>query len=147
MTEWFFKLTMYIYTNTKCSATLSCFLQQLTMRYKIETNKSNTSGELSTFIMNWFWYVSITTEKKKTDNFSVDVIYFRFWIVYTCGMPVSQSVQWIAQGKYLSVTVYNVRVRLLVCMSVCLRDCVPFRIIIMCAQTVHLCIIMSFMHC
>ena len=63
------------------------------MRYKIETNKSNTSGELSTFIMNWFWYVSITTEKEKTDNFSVDVNYFRFRIVYTCGMPVSQSVQ------------------------------------------------------
>ena len=103
--------------------TLSCFFQQLTMKYKLETNKSNISGELSTFIMNWFWYVSITTEKKKTDNLSVDVIYFRFWIVYTCGMPVSQSVQWIAQGKCLSVTVYNVLVRLLVCMSVCLRDC------------------------
>ena len=99
MTEWFFKLTMYIYTNTKCSATLSCFLQQLTMKYKLETNKSNISGELSTFIMNWFWYVSITTEKKKTDNFSVDVIYFRFWIVYTCGI---QSVSTVNRPRQMS---------------------------------------------
>ena len=60
------------------------------MRYKIQTNKSNISGELSTFTMNWFRFVSVTTEKK-TDNFSVDVIYFRFRIVYTCGMQsVSQ---------------------------------------------------------
>ena len=38
----------------------------------------------------------------------------------------------------LCVTVYNVLVRLLVCMSVCLRDCLyTFRIISMCAQIVH----------
>ena len=32
-------------------------------------------------------------DREKTDNFSVDVNYFRFRIVYTCGMLVSQSVQ------------------------------------------------------
>ena len=31
-----YKEHLLTYTNTKCSATLSCFLQQLTMRYKIE---------------------------------------------------------------------------------------------------------------
>ena len=53
---------------------------------------------------------------------------------------VSQYSESLKANVCLSVTVYNVRVRLLVCMSVCLRDCVPFRIIIMCAQTVHLCL-------
>ena len=45
------------------------------------------------------WYVSITTEKK-TDNFSVDVIYSRFRIVYTCGI---QSVSTVNRSVQMSV--------------------------------------------
>ena len=53
---------------------------------------------------------------------------------------VSQYSESLKSNVCLCVTVYNVRVQLLVCMSVCLRDCVPFRIIIMCTQIVHVCL-------
>ena len=90
------------------------------MKYKIETYKSKISVELYTFTTNWLWYVSITTEKK-SDNLSVDVIYSRFRIVYTCRI---QSVSTVNRSRQmcLCVTVFSVLVQLLVCMSVCLRD-------------------------
>ena len=68
--------------------------------------------------MNWLWNVSITTENKLI---SVDVMYSRFRIVYTCGI---QSVSTVNRSRQmcLCVTVFSVLVQLLVCMSVCLRD-------------------------
>ena len=71
------------------------------MKYKIETYKSKISAELYTFTTNWLWYVSITTEKK-SDNLSVDVIYSRFRIVYTCGM---QSVSQYSESLKANVCV------------------------------------------
>ena len=41
-------------------------------------------------------------DREKTDNFSVDVIYFRFKIVYTCGI---QSVSTVNRSRQMSVCV------------------------------------------
>ena len=43
----------------KCLPTLSLFLQQLMVRYKIEEYNFQISGELTTFNSNWFCYIPI----------------------------------------------------------------------------------------
>ena len=56
----------------KCLPILSCFLQQLTLQYKIDEYNAKTSGELSTFNLNWLCYKPILTIE--TDNLSVYVV-------------------------------------------------------------------------
>ena len=46
--------------------------------------------------------VCVYHDREKTDNFSVDVIYFRFRIVYTCGI---QSVSTVNRSRQMSVCV------------------------------------------
>ena len=118
------------------------------MRYKTETNKSKISGELSTFTMNWFG-MCLSRQRKKTDNFSVDVIYSRFRIVYTCSI---QSVSTVNRSRQMSVCVWLSTMCLSRCLSacpcVCVTVCISFCIIIMCVQLVQLyslSIIMSIM--
>ena len=48
----------------KCLPTLSCFLQQLMLKYKIDEYNAKISGELPTFILNWICYKPIL----KTEN-------------------------------------------------------------------------------
>ena len=48
----------------KCLPTLSCFLQQLMLKYKIDEYNAKISGELPTFIVNWLCYKPIL----KTEN-------------------------------------------------------------------------------
>ena len=48
----------------KCLPTLSCFLQKLMLKYKIDEYNAKISGELPTFILNWLCYKSIL----KTEN-------------------------------------------------------------------------------
>ena len=43
----------------KCLPTLACFLQQLTLKYKIDEYNAKISGELPTFILNWLCYKPI----------------------------------------------------------------------------------------
>ena len=131
--DWVILQAKTIYTNTKCSATLSCFFQQLTMRYKIETNKSKISGP----IYHELALVCVYHDRETTDNFRVAVIYFRFWIVYTCGI---QSVSTVNRSRQMSVCVWLSTLCLSVCQCICVTVCVSFRIIIMYAQTVHLCL-------
>ena len=50
----------------KCLPTLSAFLQQLMVRYKIEKYNSKISGELSTFSSNWFCYKNYFHSRKLT---------------------------------------------------------------------------------
>jgi len=46
--------------------------------------------------------VCVYYDTEKTDNFSEDVIYFRFKIVYTCGI---QSVSTVNRSRQMSVCV------------------------------------------
>ena len=48
----------------KCLPTLSCFLQQLMLKHKIDEYNAKISGELPTFIVNWLCYKPIL----KTEN-------------------------------------------------------------------------------
>ena len=48
----------------KCLPTLSCFLQQLMLKYKIDEYNAKINGELPTFILNWLCYKPIL----KTEN-------------------------------------------------------------------------------
>ena len=99
------------------------------MRYKIETNKSKISGP----IYHELALVCVYHDRETTDNFRVAVIYFRFWIVYTCGI--------INLSRQMSVCVWLSTMCVSHCLSLCPCVCVavsvPFRIIIMCAQMVH----------
>ena len=47
-----------------CLPTLSCFLQQLMLKYKIDEYNAKISGELPTFILNWLCYKPVL----KTEN-------------------------------------------------------------------------------
>ena len=93
----------------KCLPTLSCFLQQLMLKYKIDEYSGKISGELPTFILTWLCYKPIL----KTENGWPQGIcsYFRFRI-YT---HVTGSQSLIVQGKYLSMKYF---VQLFVCMDV-----------------------------
>ena len=95
----------------KCLPTLSCFLQQLMLKYKIDEYNAKISGKLPTFILNWLCYKPIL----KTENWWPQGIcsYFRFRI-YTY---VTGSHSLIVQGKYLSMKYF---VQLIVCMDVCM---------------------------
>ena len=93
--------------------------------------------------------VCVYHDREKTDNFSVDVIYSRYRIVYTCGI---QSVSTVNRSKQMSVCVWLSTMCLSNCLSVCpcvcVPVCIPFCIIIICAQIVQLyslSIIMSIM--
>ena len=45
----------------KCFPTLSCFLLQLMLKYKIDEHNAKIIGELPTFIFSWFCYKPILT--------------------------------------------------------------------------------------
>ena len=46
------KQFIYKWKLDKCLSTLSCFLQQLTLKYKIDEYNAKISSELPTFILN-----------------------------------------------------------------------------------------------
>ena len=79
--------------------------------------------------------VCVYYDREKTDNFSVDVIYFRFRIVYTRGI---QSVSTVNRSRQMSLCVWLSTMCEPDCLSVfpcvCVTVCVSFRIIIIYAH-------------
>ena len=73
----------------KCLPTLSCFLQQLMLKYKIDEYNAKISGEPPTFIVNWLCYKPIL----KTENWWPQgiCIYFRFRIYAHMWQAVNHS--------------------------------------------------------
>ena len=52
----------------KCLPALSCFLQQLMLKYKIDEYNAKISGELPTFILNGLCYKPILTTENLTSG-------------------------------------------------------------------------------
>ena len=55
------KQCMYKCKLNKCLPTLSCFLQLLMLKYKLDEYNAKISGELSTFNLNWLCYKPVLT--------------------------------------------------------------------------------------
>ena len=66
----------------KCLPTLSCFLQQLMLKYKIDEYNAMISGELPTFILNWLCYKPVL--KQKTDNRRAYVVILDLEYMHIC---------------------------------------------------------------
>ena len=139
MTEWFFKLTMCIYKHKVLG---DSFLLSPTTDDEIQnTDKQIKHQRRTVHIYHELVSACVYYDREKTDNFSVDVIYLRFKIVYTCGI---QSVSTVNRSRQIPVCVWLstmcVSNCLSVCPCVCVTVCVLFRIIIMCVQIVHVCL-------
>ena len=120
----------------KCSLSLSCFLQQLTVRHKTEDYKSKMSSD-NCPPLTWNGFDISLFSQNKTDNFIV-CIYVRFRMVthVTHTESVTQCT-WYEGNVCLSVLV-----RLLVCiyMYVCLCVCMHIflYIIILCVHRLYM---------
>ena len=102
----------------KCLRTLSFFLQQLMLKYKIDEYNAKNSGELPTFIVNWLCYKPIL--KTETDNLRAYVVILDLEYMHICDR---QSITLCAR----QISVYEV-----LCPTLCLYGCIFFCLLCMC---------------
>ena len=117
----------------KCLPILSCFLQQLTLQYKIDEYNAKTSGELSTFNLNWLCYKPILTIE--TDNLSVYVVILDLECIHV----------WHAVNHPMCKA--NICLWSTVSVSMAVYMSVPFCLLSMYNLYMYICIIMYVIHC